>query len=376
MATPSADRPTLALAMIVRDEAHNLEQWLPQARPFLDELVVVDTGSRDDTLALLREMDARVYEYAWEDNFSRSRNRGLEHVTAEWILILDADENISREDWMQIRALIEHDDVLAYAVQVKNYHATDDLTAFDLMTSYRLFRNHHGIRYEGAVHNQLAGAIERAAGECGLRVEEAPVVVHHYGYALGPEAMRVKRERIYRMVRRAVEEHPGDSFYLFHMLSICHAMGRYQEAREIVAALPFDTLRPELRIKALAKAAQVLLFFDAFDVANAYVREALNEAPELPFLHHLQSQILYQMGRHGDGIRAAYRAIEAAQKGPQSAEGIYLSLDQLLANLAMGYLFTGDRKSAEWHLQQALSINPTNYDARTWMSRLEEMQLA
>jgi glycosyltransferase involved in cell wall biosynthesis len=376
MASPSTSRPTLALAMIVRDEAHNLEQWLPQARPFLDELVVVDTGSRDDTVALLRELDASVYEYAWEDNFSRSRNRGLEHVTADWILVLDADENVSQEDWEHILELIQHNDVLAYSIQVKNYHAVDDLTSFDLMTSYRLFRNGHGIRYEGAVHNQLAGAIERAAGESGLRIEAAPIVVHHYGYALGPEAMRAKRERIYSMVRHAVEEHPGDSFYLFHMLSICHAMGRYQEARKIVAELPFETLRPELRVKALAKAAQVSLFFDAFDVANAYVRDALTESPELPFLHHLESQILYQMGRYSDGIRAAYRAIDAAQKGPTGGESIFLSLDQLLANLAMGYLLSGDLKSAEWHLQQALTINPTNYDARTWMSKLEEMQTA
>ncbi|MEZ4701600.1 MAG: glycosyltransferase [Rhodothermales bacterium] len=376
MPTSTGAKPTLALAMIVRDEAHNLEQWLPEARPFLDELVVVDTGSKDDTVAFLHDLDARVFEYPWEDNFSQSRNQGLAHVTADWILILDADERLTRADWERVRELIHSDHAIAYTFQVKNYHAPNDQTAFDVMRAYRLFRNGHGIGYEGAVHNQLAGAIERAAAASGLRVEEAHVTVHHYGYALGPEAMCAKRERIYRMVKRAVDAHPGDAFYLFHMLSICHGMGRYQEARTIVGQIPFDALRPELRMKAYCKASQVSLYFDAFDEAKAFARQALDLAPTLPFLHHLQSQILYQMGHYAAGIRAAYRAIEHAQDDIDDTEGIYLSMDQLLANLAMGYMLTGDHKAAEWHLQEALAINPTNYDARTWMTRLEELMPA
>jgi tetratricopeptide (TPR) repeat protein len=372
MAALSGPTATLALAMIVRDEAHNLEPWLPHARRHVDELVVVDTGSKDGTLDLLRRVDARIYEYSWENSFARARNQGLDHVRADWILILDADERIEAADWPVIRALIADPRVVAFTFQVKNYHATDDLTAFDLMRSYRLFRNGLGIRYVGAVHNQLAPAIQEAARSTGLAVKEAPIVVHHYGYALGPEAMRAKRERIYRMVRQAVDEHPGDAFYQFHLLSVCHAMGRYREARDLVAGLNFGALRAELRIKALCKAAQVALFFDAHEEANRCVRAALLLAPRMAFLHHLQSQVLYQSGHVKAGIRSAYRAIECTQDDTPEAEGIHLSLDQLLSNLALGYLLGGDRRAAEWHLQQALQINPTNPDARTWLTRLDD----
>ncbi len=376
MAHPPADRPTLALAMIVRDEAHNLAQWLPQARSYVDEMVVVDTGSSDGTVSLLEEVGARVIHVTWEDNFSHARNRGLDEVRSDWVLVLDADERLAMADWKRIASFLTHDDVVAYDVQIKNYHALDDLTDFDLMRSYRLFRNNHEIRYEGAVHNQIAASIERAALHTGRRVEIADLVVHHYGYALTPEAMRIKRERIYRMLQQTLAAHPDDPFYLFHKLSVCHAMGRYREAQDVIDALPFDALRTELRAKAHCKAAQVALFFDALDRADHHIRAAQALTPSAPFLYQLQSQVLYQTGRFDAGIQAALRALQLAQSETEEAEGIHVSEDQLMANVAVGFMLRGEYPAAERYLHRALQLNPLNNDARTWLSRLAELQLA
>src|SRR5664279_4373663 len=85
----------LALVMIVRDEARCLERCLASARPWVDEMLVLDTGSLDATMDVARRAGARVERFAWSDDFAAARNAALAHSDAAWRLVLDADEWIS-----------------------------------------------------------------------------------------------------------------------------------------------------------------------------------------------------------------------------------------------------------------------------------------
>ena len=76
---------TLALAMIVRDEAQRLASFLAHHRSLVDEIVVVDTGSRDDSVDLARAAGATVVHHRWDDDFASARNAGLAAVTAEQV---------------------------------------------------------------------------------------------------------------------------------------------------------------------------------------------------------------------------------------------------------------------------------------------------
>ena len=82
----------LALVMIVRDEERSLERCLESARAWVDEIVVVDTGSSDATPDIARRLGARVGRFAWCDDFSAARNAALALAEAPWRLVLDADE--------------------------------------------------------------------------------------------------------------------------------------------------------------------------------------------------------------------------------------------------------------------------------------------
>jgi GT2 family glycosyltransferase/SAM-dependent methyltransferase len=117
---PSCDGPTISLCMIVRDEADRIRACLESARPYVDEIVVVDTGSRDDTMCIARECGAQVIEHAWEDSFSAARNVSLERATGEWILWLDADDVLPPESGRALRECVRGapERVLGFVVQV------------------------------------------------------------------------------------------------------------------------------------------------------------------------------------------------------------------------------------------------------------------
>ena len=82
----------LALAMIVKDEEDNIQNAILSAKEFVDEIIVVDTGSKDNTCKIAEKNGATVYSFTWTDNFSEARNYALSKVKSDWIIVLDADE--------------------------------------------------------------------------------------------------------------------------------------------------------------------------------------------------------------------------------------------------------------------------------------------
>src|SRR5207244_5735388 len=91
---PMAEVPLLSLCMIVKDGGDPLRRCLESARGVADEIVVVDTGSRDDSVAVARAAGARVLTHAWDDDFAAARNVSLAEAKGEWVLVLDADEEL------------------------------------------------------------------------------------------------------------------------------------------------------------------------------------------------------------------------------------------------------------------------------------------
>lgn len=356
----SSKTPTLCLAMIVRDEESNLREWLEEAANHVQEIVAVDTGSTDGTVALLESVGAKVVHQKWANDFSLHRNFGLSHATSDWILILDADERLKRVHWFTLSSILKNEDVMAYSFTVKNYHSTRDLSNYDTMRSYRLFRNHHDIQYTGSVHNQLAPGIQKACRRTGMITQHSYITIEHFGYALTGKAKKAKHERIYAMVTKQLAQDPEDEYYLFHQLNICLAMEKFSEARKAAALLEIDRLRPELRVQAYYKAAQVEMHYNMYQNARAYIRHALLIAPDAAFLHYLLSNVLYQMHRYSAGLRSAYRALDYAKIKSNATTLIHLPLDECMCNVGLGYLLSMNYQQADEYFEQALKHNPEN----------------
>ncbi len=103
--TGSAKKPGVSLCMIVKDEEANLARCLASVKPIVDEMVVVDTGSTDRTKDIAEFFGARVYDFDWSGDFAEARNFSLSKAKGDWILIMDADEMISLQDYKRFRKL-------------------------------------------------------------------------------------------------------------------------------------------------------------------------------------------------------------------------------------------------------------------------------
>ena len=112
--------PTLSLCMIARDEAPFLKQCLQSAASHVDEIVVVDTGSSDDTVAVAEAAGAIVTPFEWVDDFAAARNVSLQTATRDWVLVLDCDEVVADRDWGRLRGAMRRNRVGGYRLTTRN----------------------------------------------------------------------------------------------------------------------------------------------------------------------------------------------------------------------------------------------------------------
>jgi tetratricopeptide (TPR) repeat protein len=225
-AAPRAGRARVSLCLIVRDEEANLPACLASAAGLADEVIVVDTGSSDRTREVAAAAGARVFEFAWVDDFAAARNECLRHASGDWIFWLDADDRLDEENRGKLRALFDSlgDENVAFAMKCvcPSDAAGGSATVVDHI---RLFRNHPQVRWRYRVHEQILPAVRRLGGQ----VRRADVVIHHLGYQ-DPALRRRKLERDLGLLRREVAEQPDDPFTLFNLGSVYQELGRTAEA--------------------------------------------------------------------------------------------------------------------------------------------------
>ncbi len=209
----------LSLCMIVRDEQEMLPGCLTSLKEAVDEMVIVDTGSTDATVEIARSFGAKVIFHEWTGSFAEARNVSLEAASGDWLLCLDADEVLVREDVGLLRSLTGRTWREAFYLSETNYTGElDDGTAVT-HNALRLFRNRPEYRYEGRLHEQIAHRLPAFLPE---RMEASGVRIEHYGY-LG--AVRDSREKSRRNIEllRMQEAEGVDSAFLHYNLGSEHA---------------------------------------------------------------------------------------------------------------------------------------------------------
>jgi glycosyltransferase involved in cell wall biosynthesis len=202
---------TLSLCMIVRNCERSLRQALVSARPFVDELVVVDTGSTDGTRAIAVKVGARVIDFPWRDDFSAARNFSLENATSKWLFWMDADDILPAECGQELRKLIAAHPGrdAAFWVNVEE-ESVGPSGRKRIMTHahVKLFPRHPQIRFHYRIHEQIAPAIRNL----GMPIHRTTAFVRHEHADRSPEADRARTDRNLRLALLDFEEHPDDPF--------------------------------------------------------------------------------------------------------------------------------------------------------------------
>lgn len=343
----------LSLCMIVRDNETTIGPCLASIRPYVDEIIVVDTGSKDRTPEICREYGARLYQFPWCDDFSAARNESLKYAHGEWIFWMDSDDTISDDCGRRLRALAEgpHDpSVLGYILQVhcpgpsRDPLGGEDVTVVDHV---KLIRNRPDLRFEGRIHEQLLPAIRRANGD----VAWTDLYVVHSGSDHTAASWERKLERDLRILHQELKERPEHPFVLFNLGMTYADARRYGDAIDFLEKC-LAVSRPEeshLR-KAYSLLVSALSQAERHDEAWRRCEEGLALYPgdkELLF----RSAILHHHFGRLDAAETAY-----LQVLNDSGERHFQSIDQGLAgykarhNLALVYDDMGriDAVETEW----------------------------
>jgi predicted Zn-dependent protease len=321
----------LSLCMIVRDEEADLARCLASARGAVDEIVVLDTGSRDRSAAIAREHGARVASFAWCDDFAAARNASLALAGGDWILVLDADEELPAATRAALGPTLAATMAQGLTVTMRNLSPPGELVAFEDAPVTRLFARRAEHRFEGRIHEQVAPSITRAGG----RVEPSGLLVIHHGYARAhAQGGGSRAARNLALLEQLVRAHPGDAYAWFQLGSTKQALGADADAVDAFQrALALDPrgeqLAPNTRATLFAKLAQLALAGREPALAAQLAEACLALEPGRALALQLLGLALLEQGEVAGG-RAELEALLACEELAASVRG---DVAKLLASL-------------------------------------------
>ncbi|MCP1137189.1 glycosyltransferase [Paenibacillus polysaccharolyticus] len=305
----------ISLCMIVKDEEEMLPRCLESVRGVVDEIIVVDTGSSDLSVAIAREYGASVVEFAWCDDFAAARNAGLERASGDWILFLDADEALEATAREQIRSWTEVSGCDGLFLNIHNYTGSGQQGA-TVNPVLRLFRSHPEHRFKGRIHEQIAAAICERNPEAAFHITD--MVIHHYGYQTVVVERKDKVNRNVRLLQQAVEEEPDQPFHHYNLGVEYLRVGEAEKALEsfVKARKMIDLAVTSYAHLLLKYEVRCLEHLERWQEALELVDAALELFPEYTDLMHHRAICADAVG---DTDAAEIWLRKAVQQGPPPA---------------------------------------------------------
>ncbi|HVB40276.1 MAG TPA: glycosyltransferase [Terriglobales bacterium] len=356
----------LGLAMIVRDAEAELPACLASAAPWVDEMVVADTGSRDRSRECARAYGARVIDLPWEEDFAAARNRGLELLRTDWVLVLDADERLDPgPDPARWRAQFQQgSDALLVTIQnyvrsldgarvwdrkaqpnpaanIARHPETAAYPAYIEHENVRLFRRCPELYFVGRLHESVGPRVAAS----GLRLGRSCGRIHHFGLAIAPEAQAAKNVRYRELARRKAAEQ-ADDFQAHFELGVMEFDNFHNDAAALTSFERSLRLRPSFALGWFYAGAALLRMGHAPE-AEAFFVQAAGRGYQSPLLEEMRGDAAYNSGRYAEAV-GRYRA--ALRHGP-SERG-------LRSKLGLAAVRAGDGQRGLKHLRQAVAEAP------------------
>ncbi len=272
--------------MIVKNEARALGRCLESVKDWVGEIVVVDTGSTDGTVAIAQSHGARVSHFPWCDDFSAARNAALDQATREWVLVLDGDEVCTVGSPVDLANALRQSQWGGFSLPIRSLN---DDGSYSKAMVFRLFRRTlPGMRYRGEIHEQLeavaAGKVQTSTLSC-LRLE-------HDGYTAAVVASADKANRNIRLSRKVTQSRPKDPFSWFvYAMAIAQSdpdgmLQAAQTAFALIDANPARGQREHYVVNLYLAAINVHLSRGDVVQAIELADKALGAFPDSPDLHY------------------------------------------------------------------------------------------
>ncbi len=285
---------TLSLCMIVKDEENNIESCLKKATSIADEIVIVDTGSKDRTKEICKRYNARIYDFPWCGNFAAARNYGINKATGKWILWMDADEILEINDLQGWKKALASNQQLFWAISIINYIGdlpTDPSKAY-IHAQWRVFRNGIKIRFINDIHEQLD------LSELNVdttNIKKLPAIIHHYGYMNEEVILKKKHERNLTMLLEASKKERYNPWVDYHLASEYYRIKEYLQAffqlnKAIIHFLDDQQIPPSIVYKLKY---DTLLAMGSYDGALTGIDKAIQMYPDYVDLYYYKGLLLF-----------------------------------------------------------------------------------
>src|SRR6478672_7579163 len=246
MNTSFKSSPKLSLCMIVKNERENLPRCLASVNPYVDEMIVVDTGSSDGTPEIALNYGAKVSYFEWCDDFAAARNYAISQASGEWILMLDADEELVVHSQAFLDEITSQSEVVAYLATYNEFNDQNNVTP-----AYRisLFRNLLEVKYIGRYHEYLVmGSPYRIPDNTAYTKS---ISILHYGFSKD-QLLKKNISRNIPMLER-IRQQEGLNLRLLQTLAAMYRntqqldklQGCYAEALEMLLPNLIEGNKPE-----------------------------------------------------------------------------------------------------------------------------------
>ncbi len=290
--------PMLSLIAIAKNEAAGMADFLRHHQDLFDELIVIDTGSTDQTATIATDNGAKVFDFTWCDDFSAARNFSLEKASQKWALCLDIDEFIAQSDFERLRQLIQklQDQPTCFMLPQWNYY--DDARhqewqpvrgqypefeknheGFFVAQQYRLFPTDCGLNWQGRVHEDMSPSLKTAK----VPSKFLDIPIHHYGYVKSDEHNRDRNDMYGRLVRKKVEDAPDNWSANLELAYILVQEGQGRQAIPVLEKLNKIGKAGPVLSRAQAMLAKLYVADDRPDEAIAVLHQTVTQNPNWLF---------------------------------------------------------------------------------------------
>jgi Glycosyl transferase family 2 len=362
----------VSAALIVRDEADFIEDCLASISDVVDEIVLVDTGSKDDTIDKARRFPVKLHFFKWVQDFSAARNFAIEQSSGDWILYIDADERLEVKEPGVWREVVDDQGKAGWKLR---FYPRVGWTAY---AELRLFRNHPRIRFSGVIHERIHDTVKEVCRSDALTIGSCELAIRHVGYEGGS---RHKISRNVPLLRDYLLRDPSRVYCWWHLGQMLLLDGDEGGAAEAWRK-GMEAARASSQAGPLSDAMPFFSLLLLEHSRGTAIDELLAEAVQL-FSGHLALRWLacrYAVERgEFDGAREVLEKLAAID--PETFVDASLSYDRQLFSylapetLALGHYRAGRfREAAEWYRRAAANApDPQSCEVKAQLAQAKAL---
>ena len=288
---------TLSVCFIAKNEEHNLVRCINSIKNIADEIVMVDTGSTDNTINLAKKLGVSVYDTKWNNNFSEAKNFALEKCTKDWVLVIDADEALREGDDIKLKNFIQDEECEAIYLNLVNIIGSESINE---TPSLRIFRNRKDYRFKNRLHEQIFPSISAIAKTSAFLSTD--ITLYHYGYDHNVVDMNKKIERNINILNIYTEDEK-DGLYYFSLGSEYLKINDFANAKKaFIMALSFPDDDGGYKIYLSVSLPKTCLSLNEYITAINYLDRDIENYTDFRDIYFVKAACYFELGKYTESF--------------------------------------------------------------------------